>query len=365
MQSLEALAAKTSTLMATSRVSMDLIDGGGGLLPRLKPASDRVAHSRSAPALGRSRSESALRYTAGEPVISDALKLPILARKHPESLAGGAQVASGRASSPVDEEHDFDAVAERMHVEKIFRYEKQFTFGLLNFDDEFVAATLHISQDSRTKPALLSQYGIHQLEMRDVHRADILARIEPLGAEEIISRQLMKREIERQRKADLADDGIANETTQPSTEALLLMVELEKAGALEQLGNRGTRIASNPALIRHSDQSRSSARVQPKPVDARHGAALAREADVLKRKMTKPQLAALRKLVGERAFGELLGGGVSGSSAPSTSSFESRIGADSTRLVCTSAPLACGCCGGRGRRRPGERTIGGWTRRTC
>ena len=45
------------------------------------------------------------------------------------------------------------AELKKAHVEKLFHFEHQYTYGLLNFDDDTIASTLHVDQEARLRPS--------------------------------------------------------------------------------------------------------------------------------------------------------------------------------------------------------------------
>ena len=312
MDSLRALQQRSSVITAQSHKVLEIVDGGGGFLPPLggagtpKEPVSRVGVSRSAPTLRlhRSRSEAPQPSQKSSDLETEGLpKLPPLTSKFSGSFAP-PQLPLDELLLEVDGRKDIRAEADEKHQQAIFDLNKQYSMGLRNFDDELVAAMLHIDAASRSKPALIGQYGMHRLQVRDVHRADILSRLDPPGPEELIARQMEQREWARQREADLADDGVANETHPPSGEALVLMAELEKAGALDHMGDRSERIASNPDLVRYDHARMPNV---PKP---KRGIALLKLATASKRKLSVQQLAALKEFLEQRdpgSFRELMG----------------------------------------------------------
>ena len=86
---------------------------------------------------------------------------------------------------PPDDSYEKDRAELASHRSGLFKFPQQYTYGLLNFDDETVAATLHVDQEARLKPSLLVKHDMQALSFRDVHRADILSRIDPLHPEEV------------------------------------------------------------------------------------------------------------------------------------------------------------------------------------
>ena len=73
------------------------------------------------------------------------------------------------------------------HRRKLFSFDQQYTYGLVSFDDKTISETLHVDQAARLRPSLLVQYGMNGLSVRDVHRADILSRLEPPALEEVLA----------------------------------------------------------------------------------------------------------------------------------------------------------------------------------
>ena len=112
------------------------------------------------------------------------------------------------------------------HRRKLFAFDHQFTYGLTNFDDKTISETLHVDQAARLRPALLVQYGMHGLGVRDVHRADILSRLEPPALEEVLAKKMELRRFEQKRLQ--RPSGVTDCVEPPSKETLVLMAELEK-----------------------------------------------------------------------------------------------------------------------------------------
>jgi hypothetical protein len=195
---------------------------GGGVLPTLadhKPntaPAEVLARAGRPPFVPRWKQRQQQRSPGKSPV-QRSPSLPVLVRRvsgirrmstihvtNPRAHAAPAQPAGASdAEKAAAAAHEEDARKEEelgAHKKQLFSFSHQFTYGLLNFDDETVAATLHVDQEARLKPSLLVQHDIKQLSFRDVQRADILSRINPPAPEEVLAREMEMRAFHRRRK---------------------------------------------------------------------------------------------------------------------------------------------------------------------
>ena len=295
---LEALLSTVHEATDAHSGSLDLTSFGGGMLPPLKPPK-AVNPKHLAAAQIRIASKAALKAAQASPhnpKLSHSQSTEAILQRQPPSLHGSSSTPALPAIDRPDPPH---AITEerldlQRHKQRLFDYDKQYTFGLHNFDDEMVTKMLHVDQEARLRPALVVQYGMQSLQFRDVHRADILSRLTPAAPEEILAQQMERRDY--QRKIEAAPAGVCD-TVPPSADALALMEELEHVDVLERLGDRAKRISSNPELIK-SDR---------KVLDSKAGKEAKRKkvSTLFKlgaKRLSTSQLDSLRDLVGERAL---------------------------------------------------------------
>ena len=253
-----------------------------------RTAPQRLAHAEKTPAVmarvrGHAESNTAACTTCTASTACAASATPGRAGG---SGACGAAACSAAAEGPT------------AHAARLFRFEKQYTFGLLNFDDELVSAMLHVDQEARLRPSLIVQYGMNQLGARDVYRADLLSRIQPLAPEEAIAREMEMAEWQQRKAQQPAGATDAAATLPPSKETLILLSELEQAGVLERLGDRSQRLRSNPSLIKRHAHCVGADEFAPLAARARNKASdLVRQA-IKQRRLSSVQAAALRTLAG-------------------------------------------------------------------
>lgn len=271
------------------------------------------------------------------------------------AAAGPLRPPPPAVSLPSDAE---DSEQPATHIQ----FDHQYTYGLSNFDDEFSYTLMHVDQEARLKPALLVQHGIHNLSVRDVKRADLLASIEPPAPEELLAKEMELRAFNERKQKQQEQDGASASryyVAPPSRETLILIEELEKAHVLEQLGNRTQRMVSNPELYRE----RSSILGAPSPSPAAASAGGRRKSPqkilqdaVRQRRMTAVQLAGLQELLklSPAAAKEALGGVGRGGK------YMSETTASDTRRRSTASPERGGAVLSPGSRARSN-TIGGGT----
>ena len=149
------------------------------------------------------------------------------------------------------------------------QFDHQYTYGLSNFDDEFSYTLMHVDQEARLKPALFVQHGIHNLSVRDVKRADLLASIEPPAPRSSSPRRWScapSTSGSRSSRSKTARARRATTSRRRRARRSILVEELEKlAHVLEQLGNRTQRMVSNPELYRERSSILGGRRPRRRP----------------------------------------------------------------------------------------------------